>query len=82
MGRPRIAEELSATLVVNLPELGYDSHVKRLVTVLGQHGYRAIPMTGQHVLDMAEQIKSELADQAHAQRLLDEAAINRPKTEE
>jgi hypothetical protein len=74
MGRPRIAEEVSATLVVNLPELGYDSHVKRLVTVLAQHGYRAQPMTGDHILEMAEQLKRELADQAATQRIVDEAA--------
>lgn len=78
MGRPRIAEEQSATFVVNLPEDGFEAHVKRIQTLLGWHGYRAIPMTKDYVLQMAEQVRDELASEYEAERLVAHAARNRP----
>jgi hypothetical protein len=80
VGRPRIAEEQSATFVVNLPELGFEAHVKRIATVLSHHGYRAIPMSNDFVLQMAEQVRAELAEAENARRLLTAAAHNRPQT--
>jgi hypothetical protein len=81
MARPRIAEEVSATFVVNLPELGYEAHVKRIQTLLGHHGYRATAMTGELILKFADQITSEMTDREQAARLLTNAAQNRPTTD-
>lgn len=82
MGAPRIAEEASATFVVNLPELGFGAHMNRIVTLLSQHGYRAIPMRKDYVLEMAEQVRQEIADETATQRILEHAATNRPTTED
>jgi hypothetical protein len=78
MGRPRIAEEQSATFVVNLPELGFEGHVKRIQRLLQTWGYRAMPMTHEYVLQMADDVRRQLADAEEAQRLLAHAAHNRP----
>lgn len=78
MGKPRIAEEQSATFVVNLPELGFEGHVSRIKTLLSWHGYRAIPMSKDYVLQMAEQVKQEIAEANEAERLVAHAARNRP----
>lgn len=72
MGRPRIAEEVSATFVVNLPELGYEAHVKRCQTLLQQGGYKAMPMTGEYVLQMAEDIRQQLAQRERAQQIIND----------
>lgn len=80
MGRQRIVEEQSATFVVNLPELGFEGHVHRIQRLLETFGYRAIPMTGDYVLQMAEQVRAELAEAENARRLLTAAAHNRPQT--
>lgn len=78
MGRPRIAEEQSATFVVNLPELGFEGHVNRIVRLLETFGYRAQPMTGELILQFADQIRDEVNDAQQAERLLAHAAQNRP----
>jgi GTP cyclohydrolase FolE2 len=82
MASPRIAEEASATFVVNLPELGFGAHMKRIVTLLSQHGYRAIPMSKAYVLEMAEQVRQEIADENATARILEHAAANRPTEED
>jgi hypothetical protein len=78
MGRPRIAEEQSATFVVNLPELGYKGHVERIVRLLQTYGYRAIPMSGEFVLEMAADVRRQLDAAQAAQHILEHAATNRP----
>lgn len=77
MGRPRIAEEQSATFVVNLPELGFEGHVRRIQRLLQTFGYRAIPMNHEYVLQMAEDVRRQLADAQEAKRLLSAAAAHR-----
>lgn len=70
----RVGGTLSGTFVVKLPEKGFEAHLKRIETKLDQLGYVAVPMTGQHILDMADRIRADLAAQAAAEKALQTAA--------
>ena len=51
--------EASLNVAVNLPRGGYEQHALRIVKLLRDHGYESYPMTGEYVLKLADQIRSQ-----------------------
>lgn len=71
----RVKHEASLTVVVGVPaaEKEYEAHAKRVQRLLDQAGYVAVPMTAQHILDMAKDIQEQIRETEQANSLIDHA---------
>lgn len=77
----RVDGNRSGLFAVKLPDgKAFNSHMKRIEGMLDKAGYVAVPMTGDYILQVADQIRSDLAAAAEAEAVLNAAAVVNPST--